>query len=105
MSKAYLFALLLDVIEISCKEQIISEDDYHEIVKCIRDYSEQQERELTDEEKSLVRSRFPNPNYNPLVDPSKIRFCYVFCNESSNDKVRRAIDTLRQHNLCVWSNP
>ena len=84
------FERLLDVIEVSCQEQCISEGDYHAIVACIRHHSGH-ERDLSDAEKmSIIRRPKWNPSYNPFIDPAKIRVSFAFgaCN---NMQVRAAL--------------
>lgn len=84
------FERLLDVIQISCQEQYVSESDYHAIVECIRHYSAE-ERLLSEIEKISISKRTNwNARYNPLVDPSKIRYSFVF-GPNSNARVQRAI--------------
>jgi len=84
------FERLLDVIQVSCQEQHVSESDYHSIVECIRHYSPE-ERPLSEIEKYSISKRANwNPAYNPLINPSKIRYSFVF-GTSSNQNVQAAI--------------
>jgi hypothetical protein len=89
-----MFERLLDIIQVSCQEQYVSESDYYSIVECIRHYSPE-ERPLSEIEKNSISKRTNwNPLYNPLIDPSKIRYSFVF-GTNSNVNVQAAISAYK----------
>ena len=90
------FERLLDIIHVSCQEQYVSESDYHSIVECIRHYSPE-ERLLSEIEKKCISNRANwNPVYNPLINPSKIRYSFVF-GTNSNSNIQAAISAYKIH--------
>jgi hypothetical protein len=91
MQDLKLFAALLEIINAVCINQTVNMEEYRDIVHAIRTYSD--ERDLTEDEKTLMYSRYPNysSKYNPLLDPSKIRYSLAFDSRSTNRELQSAL--------------
>lgn len=97
------FTALLDVIQVASKEPV-SEADYHNVVKCMREFDMMREggEILSGVEESMLLARGWG-RYNPFVRPlERIRFGMAFCG-IDNPRVADSIRTFQSF-LCNYQS-
>ena len=86
------FNALLDMIEIAVTEPV-SESDYHNVVKCIRDYDDMRgNSEMLSAAEDIALCSRGWEKYNPFLKPiERIRFGMVF-SATNNPRVAESIE-------------
>ena len=76
------FTLLLSLLEhVFRSGTVVSEDNYHDVVRCMRDYEEKGRAAASDEREMMNTLGWPE-QYHPCDHMENIRFCLVFGSEN-----------------------
>jgi hypothetical protein len=83
-----MFCILLDLLDAAFNSPI-SEKDYHDVVRCIREYSSSRDSRSVEQELQVARG-WP-ASYDACEHAERVRFAFVF-GPSDNVVVRAAIN-------------